>query len=319
MQKRVLLKWILALPLSVLCLAALALAQAPAGGDETAAGADATWLEGLLRERALKDIEFKTSATSPLAGSERLTVPAAARTFILVHDGAVKASERPAKGAAFALLFRDGQWYWDKGAPIVTCREGGEGAMVLLPRGKAALAAGCLFDVGRITLAVYPGPDSLAMIVFDGKRRELLEFDRLRYYAPDPRYALKARLERFAEPQPLKVGTTRKLEKQFFRYARVLFRLNGKDLSLTALKTSLEGPDARTLFIPFKDDTNGDETYEVGRFLDLEEPAGDEIELDFNRCYNPLCNYSPAYNCPLPPLENILETEIRAGEKTYPH
>ena len=42
--------------------------------------------------------------------------------------------------------------------------------------------------------------------------------------------------------------------------------------------------------------------------------------LDFNRCYNPLCNYSPAYNCPLPPLENFLEEiAVPAGEKTYPH
>lgn len=317
MPKRVLVKGILALPLAALFLAALAAAQAPAGEDGSAA--DAAWLEGLLRERALKDIEFKTSVTSPLAGSERLTVPAAARTFILVHGGAVTTSALPAKGAAFALLFRDGRWCWDQGAPGVTCREGGENAMVLLPWGKAALSAGCLFEVGRVTLAVYPAPDSLAMIVFDGKRRELQEFDRLRYYAPDRRYALKARLERFAEPQPLKVGTTRKLEKQFFRYARLLFRLDGKELALTALKTSLEGPEGKSLFVPFKDDTNGGETYEVGRFLDLQEPEGDEMDLDFNRCYNPLCNYSPAYNCPLPPLENILEVEIRAGEKTYPH
>ncbi len=46
---------------------------------------------------------------------------------------------------------------------------------------------------------------------------------------------------------------------------------------------------------------------------------GSEFVLDFNRCYNPLCNYSPAYNCPLPPLENFLDVAIPAGEKAYPH
>ena len=117
----------------------------------------------------------------------------------------------------------------------------------------------------------------------------------------------------------MKIITTRKLEKTFYRYARVHFQLQGRDLELTALKTSLEGPDAGTLFIPFKDTTNGGETYEVGRFIDVEEPAGEEFVLDFNRCYNPLCNYSPAYNCPLPPLENFLDIAIPAGEKTYPH
>ncbi len=68
------------------------------------------------------------------------------------------------------------------------------------------------------------------------------------------------------------------------------------------------------LSIPFKDATNGGETYEVGRFLDVKEPDGDALILDFNRCYNPLCNYSPAYNCPMPPLENILKIGIPAGE-----
>ena len=64
---------------------------------------------------------------------------------------------------------------------------------------------------------------------------------------------------------------------------------------------------------------NGRESYEVGRFMDAAEPAGEEFVLDFNRCYNPLCNYSPAYNCPLPPLENFLDVAVPAGEKAYPH
>jgi len=319
MGKKLLLKRILALPLLTLFVAALAMAQVPAEENEATVSGDMAWEQELLRERELKDIEFKTSVTSPMAGRERLTVPAVARTFILVSGGEVKTSELPAKGAAFALLFRDGQWYWDEGAPGVTCSEGGDGATILLPRGRAALTAGCLFNVGRFMLAVYPGPDSLAMIVFDRKRREMLDFDRLLYYAPDRRYALKAHLEKFAEPLPLKIVTTRKLEKQFYRYARILFQLQGKEMALTALKASLEGPDAQYLFIPFKDMSNGRETYEVGRFLDVKDPGEGEFVLDFNRCYNPLCNYSPAYNCPLPPLENILDIAIPAGEKTYLH
>jgi uncharacterized protein (DUF1684 family) len=130
---------------------------------------------------------------------------------------------------------------------------------------------------------------------------------------------VKARLEKFAEQKPVRITTTRKLEKTFYRYGKVRFRLDGKDLELTALKTSLVGPDAKYLFIPFKDNTNGKESYEVGRFIDVPEPLGEEFVLDFNRCYNPLCNYSPAYNCPLPPLENILDAAVPAGEKTYPH
>ena len=67
-------------------------------------------------------------------------------------------------------------------------------------------------------------------------------------------------------------------------------------------------------------DANGQGTYAGGRFLAIEPAAADgTVILDFNRAYNPLCNYSPAFNCPIPPRENRLQVAIRAGELTYPH
>jgi uncharacterized protein (DUF1684 family) len=286
-------------------------ATAPAPGTE-----EDTWKQGLLKERADKDAEFKTSPTSPMAGRERLTIAAAKKTFILVRaGGAVAVAPQAAAGAAFSLLCRDGKWYWDDASPGVECRLEGR----IVGSGGEELSPGCLFRAGRLTLAAYPGADSMALIVFDPQRSQLLRFSHLLYFPPDPRYAVKARLEKFAEQKPVKITTTRKLEKTFYRYGKVRFRLAGRELELTALKTSLEGPDAQYLFIPFKDATNGRETYEVGRFIDVPDPGQNEFFLDFNRCYNPLCNYSPAYNCPLPPLENILDIAVPAGEKTYPH
>ena len=274
------------------------------------------WKQELSKERADKDAEFKTSPTSPMAGRERLMVPAAEKTFIVVRAGGeVSVSAQAGAGTAFAVFFREGGWFWDEAAPGVTCRLEERD----IARGTEALGPGCLFRAGRLALAVYPGPESLALIVFDPQRPQLLEFKHLLYFPPDPRYAVKARLEKFAEQRPVKIPTTRKLEKTFYRYGKVRFRLEGKDLELTALKTSLEGPDAEYLFIPFKDLTNGRESYEVGRFIDVPDPGQGEFVLDFNRCYNPLCNYSPAYNCPLPPLENFLDVAVPAGEKAYPH
>jgi uncharacterized protein (DUF1684 family) len=279
-----------------------------------AATVDAWKLE-LLKEREQKDVEFKTSAMSPMAGSTRLTVSAPERTFIAVVNGTVSARAQAGPGTVFALFFREGNWYWDEAAPDVTCRLEKRD----IAKSVEALPPGSMFRVRRFSLASYPGPDGIALIVFDPQRPQLLEFKHLLYFPPDPGYAVPARLEKFAEQRPVKVITTRKLEKTFYRYARVRFRLQGKEMALTALKTSLEGPDADYLFIPFKDMTNGRETYEVGRFLDVPDPGQSEFVLDFNRCYNPLCNYSPAYNCPLPPLENFLDVAVPAGEKTYPH
>jgi uncharacterized protein (DUF1684 family) len=281
----------------------------------TAQAGDEAWRQELLKERELKDSEFKTSATSPMAGSVRLTISAPGKTFITVLAGIVSAEAQTSTGTVFSVFSREGKWFWDDAAPGITCLMG-EHAVAQITE---ALPAGSLFRAGRFTLAVYPGPDTLALIVFDPQRPQVLHFEHLLYFPPDLRYAVKARLERFPDKKAVKITTTRKLEKIFYRYAKVHFQLEGRELELTALKSSLEGPDANALFIPFKDATNSGETYEVGRFIDVEEPAGEEFVLDFNRCYNPLCNYSPAYNCPLPPLENILDVAVPAGEKTYPH
>lgn len=301
-------KLILPAVFSALFLALIATGHLPGGSNDA-------WTAELLKERAAKDIEFKTSVTSPMAGRERLTIPAAEKSFVVMAGGKVSVSAKSAKGAVFAVLFHGGEWFWDEAAPGVECRL--EDAAVTLK--SEALPAGCLFRVGPLSLAAYPGPDTFALIVYDPKRPQIVEFEHLLYYQPDPRYAVKARLEKFAEQPQVKITTTRKLEKMFFRFGRVHFQVEGKDVALTALKYALEGPGSDELFIPFKDATNGEETYEVGRFLDVPEPAEDEFILDFNRCYNPLCNYSPAYNCPMPPLENILKVGIPAGERTYPH
>jgi uncharacterized protein (DUF1684 family) len=282
---------------------------------ETIGNGDESWLPELLKERQQKDIEFKTSATSPMAGSVRLTVSAAGKTFIAIVDKSVVTEPQAGAGTIFSVFAKDGKWYWSDAAPDVTCRLGGRA----IAQNADVLGAGSLFQAGRFTLAVYPGPDTLALIVFDPQRPQLLAFERLLYFTPDPAYVVKGRLVKFPEQREVKIITTRKLEKTFYRYARIHFQLQGRDLELTALKSSLEGPDSAFLFIPFKDATNGRKSYAVGRFIDAVEPAGEEFILDFNRCYNPLCNYSPAYNCPLPPLENFLAIAVPAGEKTYPH
>jgi len=77
------------------------------------------------------------------------------------------------------------------------------------------------------------------------------------------------------------------------------------------------------LFLPFKDRTNGRETYGGGRYLydtikgaDL--GAGqDEVVLDFNFAYNPSCAYSPRWVCPLAPPENSLPFRVEAGERVF--
>ena len=73
------------------------------------------------------------------------------------------------------------------------------------------------------------------------------------------------------------------------------------------------------LFLPFKDESNGDTTYGGGRYLNLMDTdiIDGIIEIDFNKSYNPWCAYSDGFNCPIPPKDNHLPLEILAGEKEY--
>ena len=70
------------------------------------------------------------------------------------------------------------------------------------------------------------------------------------------------------------------------------------------------------LWVVFADSTSAFETYGGGRFLELEYGQDDHMYIiDFNRAYNPPCAFTPFATCPLPPRENIMDIEIKAGEK----
>jgi len=69
--------------------------------------------------------------------------------------------------------------------------------------------------------------------------------------------------------------------------------------------------------IPFKDATNGRDTYGGGRYLHINLPIQSHTSIDFNRAFNPWCAYDPGYVCPLPPAKNWLRVSIDAGEKSF--
>jgi uncharacterized protein (DUF1684 family) len=77
------------------------------------------------------------------------------------------------------------------------------------------------------------------------------------------------------------------------------------------------------LFLPFRDATNGTETYGAGRYLldaaksaDLGgDPAAGRLVLDFNFAFQPSCAFDPRWACPLAPPENRLDIRVEAGER----
>jgi uncharacterized protein (DUF1684 family) len=91
----------------------------------------------------------------------------------------------------------------------------------------------------------------------------------------------------------------------------VHFKLNGQDLTLTALG----GEPAKGLTFVLSDLTSKTDTYPGGRFLDTDPVVAGKVVIDFNRAYNPPCAVTPYATCPLAPKENRLAVAIPAGER----
>jgi uncharacterized protein (DUF1684 family) len=146
------------------------------------------------------------------------------------------------------------------------------------------------------------------------------EFETLDFFAPDTTYVVTANLIRTPEALPFLMPTNTGRTSEEVVYGIVTFTLKGKEYSLEVYQNTelVEDKDyVDYLFLPFSDQTNGNETYGGGRYLDLRIPEGNTLVLDFNQAYNPYCAYNPKYSCPIVPKVNTLETKILAGVKDF--
>jgi uncharacterized protein (DUF1684 family) len=150
---------------------------------------------------------------------------------------------------------------------------------------------------------------------------ERAKFSALKYYETDKKFRVTARLKKEPSEQRINFQTSSGKVRIFLRYGTVSFKLRGKkyELGVYQVEPAAQKEEYKDLlFIPFKDETSGKETYGAGRYIDIKVPTSDKVVLDFNLAYNPNCAYgSDKYNCPIPPKENRLAVEIKAGEKSY--
>jgi uncharacterized protein (DUF1684 family) len=153
------------------------------------------------------------------------------------------------------------------------------------------------------------------------KPEQQRSFEGLNYFPPDIKYLVEGTLVKEEEPETVFMKTSTERAPEYIKYGKVTFRLHGDELSLFAYQSKKlveVSPGEAVLFIPFRDATNGKETYRGGRYVDCEIPAdGHAVMLDFNKAYNPYCAYNPQYSCVIPPEENRLDVRIEAGEQVF--
>ncbi len=151
-------------------------------------------------------------------------------------------------------------------------------------------------------------------------------FDGLPYFDYSPQWRTSGRFTPI-DDQAVVLDHSGDGSTQFITIGAVEFALAGQECRLEMLWLDAYGGG---IFLPFRDDGNGDVTYGGGRYLlDTVKGAdlgggigggsvdGGSLVIDLNFAYNPSCAYDPAWACPLAPPGNTLAAPVRGGE-LYP-
>ncbi|TPD71127.1 DUF1684 domain-containing protein [Flavobacterium microcysteis] len=151
-------------------------------------------------------------------------------------------------------------------------------------------------------------------------KKDLKTFKALSFYPINEKFFVNAKFVRTPDEKPFEMPTSTSRKPMYVKYGEAHFSIDGKKLKVNLyqsldLKKIEEYKDA--LFLPFTDLTSGVDSYGGGKYIDLKIPQGDTIVIDFNTAYNPYCAYNHKYSCPIPPQENDLAIEIRAGVKKF--
>jgi uncharacterized protein (DUF1684 family) len=166
-------------------------------------------------------------------------------------------------------------------------------------------------SIGSLAIELILRGDDLAIRVRDAKSPARTEFQGLRVYPIDPTWRIVARLERYASEKEVIYADGDGKPQRYLSPGVAHFEKGNHSVRLEPVYET----DRKRLFILFSDPTNHDETYGAGRFLYAPLPVDDRIVLDFNKCFNPPCAFTPYAVCPLPSQENRIPMRVEAGEK----
>ncbi len=155
--------------------------------------------------------------------------------------------------------------------------------------------------------------DRYAVRLRDLNAPAIKEYAGLDYFPPTAAFRIEASFVPYSAPQSVKVEAKIVKRSEMVSPGTVKFSLQGREFEFIAF----DDEERKTYFLVFGDETNGQETYDGGRFLDFHVDADNRTVLNFNRSYNPPCAFTAFATCPLPPLQNHFPFRLEAGEKKY--
>ncbi len=166
---------------------------------------------------------------------------------------------------------------------------------------------------GSLQWFIIRRDNALGLRLRDIESKAVQEFKGIERFPVNPEWRLQARLEVPAVPRTLSITNIVGQTYQQASPGTAVFEVNGEEYRLNALDG---GPEE--LYLIYGDATNGTLTYPSGRYLYIPRPdSTGRTVIDFNKAYNPPCAFTDFATCPLPPEQNVLPIEVRAGELEY--
>jgi len=146
----------------------------------------------------------------------------------------------------------------------------------------------------------------------DSPIASLKDFSGIKYFEADKNFIIDADFKAESAGQGM-ILMTDSTQTEIKKAGTATFSLNGKTFTVNVFD------EGEHFLFPFRDLTSGKETYGGGRFINIPKDnlKDDKIEIDFNNAHNFYCAYNESYICPIPPKENFIDAEVRAGEKKY--
>lgn len=174
-------------------------------------------------------------------------------------------------------------------------------------------------NINGFVIEVMERGDTLALRIRD--HRELPRpFAGISRFPVDPTWRKVARFVPYAEPKEVFLdfeGATAEggVTDRFLSPGVAAFDHDGAEHRLQVVWL---GADRKSLVVMFRDATSGKDSYPLGRLVNADAPdAAGNVVVDFNRAILPGCAFSIYATCPIPPRENHLTIEVRAGERFY--
>lgn len=162
---------------------------------------------------------------------------------------------------------------------------------------------------GNLAMALAQEKGRVALRVWDTARAR--DLPPRSWFPIEQKYRIRATYTPYPVPVRLRIPTSSGEPQDGYVQGYLTFRLDGRTHRLDAAEA-----DDGSLFVQFRDQSNGTETYPHGRYVVTGPvPEDGEVVVDFNRSVNPPFAFTQFTTCTFAPTDAVLNRRLEAGEK----